>query len=78
MKTKEIRKAFNGRDVRVVVKGDVEWFAARDVRDVLEIADHNDAVRNLRERYDKAEMDTKGVVSTLPFKRLAEPRNSFA
>ena len=66
MKTKELVKAFDGREVRVVVKNGVEWFVARDVCGILEIADHRDAIRNLNERYGKAGMDTKGMVSTHP------------
>ena len=34
-KTKELARAFNGRDVRVVVRDGVEWFVAKDVCDIL-------------------------------------------
>ena len=43
---KELTKAFNGHDIRVIIKGGIEWFVARDVCDVLEIQDVSSALRD--------------------------------
>ena len=47
MKTKELKKTFNGREVRVIVRNGVEWFVARDVCDILEIQNVSQAIHGL-------------------------------
>jgi prophage antirepressor-like protein len=46
---KELVKEFNGRGVRMVIRNHVEWFVAKDVCDVLEIANVSDAVSDFPE-----------------------------
>jgi prophage antirepressor-like protein len=60
---KELVKAFNGQELRVVIRNGVEWFVVKFVCDILGIVPA-DAIRNLRERYNKAGIDIEGVVTT--------------
>ena len=48
---KELTKAFNGREVRVIVKNGAEWFVARDVCDVLDIKNVSDALTTVADRH---------------------------
>ncbi|MCL2556865.1 MAG: Bro-N domain-containing protein [Treponema sp.] len=44
MKTTELARSFNGREVRVVVIDGAEWFVARDVCDILDIQNASQAL----------------------------------
>ncbi|MEJ8547157.1 phage antirepressor KilAC domain-containing protein [Brevibacillus borstelensis] len=53
--------SFQERPVRVVVKGGEPWFVAKDVCDILEIANSRDAVSRL----DDDEKDAVGLTDTI-------------
>lgn len=65
---KEIIRTFNGRFIRVIIQKGIEWFVTKDVCEVLELSDHRDAVRNLKERFERAGLNTEGMVTTHPLK----------
>ena len=67
---KELTKAFNGHLVRVIVKNCVEWFVARDVCEILGLAQHSRAVAETVERLEKAGLDGKGVTASIPLKTV--------
>ena len=46
MRTKELTKAFNGHEVRVIIQNGVEWFVAKDVCEILDIQDVSSSLRD--------------------------------
>jgi prophage antirepressor-like protein len=72
---KEIVRAFNGHEVRVIIQKGVEWFIAKDVCEVLELAQHRRAVAETVERLNKAGLDGKGVTASIPLKTIGGTQN---